>query len=219
MDIRQILEFLCELGKNNNREWMEANKDWLKEVRTGFEGLVNHLIAEIATFDPSVQGLTPKDCIFRLNRDIRFSSNKSPYKTHFGAYIAEGGRKSESAGYYVHLQPDNNSMLGGGMYMPSGEAVKKIRQEVDYNASELKRIVSEPSFREYFGRIQGDELKTAPKGYPVDHPNIDFLRLKNYFVLYNVSDDEATSPEFLPKSASVFRAMQPFNDFLNIAVS
>jgi uncharacterized protein (TIGR02453 family) len=219
MEIRQILEFLSELGQNNNREWMEANKAWFKNARAGFEKLVNHLIMDIATFDPSVQGLAPKDCIFRLNRDIRFSNDKSPYKTHFGAYIAQGGRKSENAGYYIHLQPHDNSLLGGGMYMPSGEALKKIRQEVDYNASELKKIVSERSFKEYFGSIQGDQLKTAPKGYPADHPNIEFLRLKSYFVLNNVTDTEVVDAGFPEKAVAVFSAMHPFNDFLNVAVS
>jgi uncharacterized protein (TIGR02453 family) len=219
MEIKPIFDFLSGLTENNNREWMETHRLQYVVARAEFELIVDYLIMEISAFDSAVQGLSPKECIFRLNRDIRFSSDKSPYKTHFGAYIAEGGRKSERAGYYIHLQPKDSSLLGGGMYMPSGEALKKVRQEVDYNSSELKKIVSERLFKDYFGRVQGDHLKTAPKGYPTDHPNIEFLKLKSYFVLHNVTDEEALAPGFLKKAVRVFMAMQPFNDFLNVAVS
>jgi uncharacterized protein (TIGR02453 family) len=219
MKLKPIFDFLSGLSGNNNRDWMEIHKLQYLGARAEFEHIVNHLIMEISAFDPAVQGLSPKDCIFRLNRDIRFSKDKSPYKTHFGAYIASGGRKSESAGYYLHLQPGDNSLLGGGIYMPSGEALKKVRQEVDYNPSELKKIVSDLTFKTYFGSVQGEHLKKAPKGYQPDHPNIEFLKLKSYFVLHNVTDEEALAPGFLKKTVDVFSAMQPFNDFLNVAVS
>lgn len=219
MNIQPILEFLSGLGQNNNREWMESHKPEYAQARAEFDKIVEYLISEISLFDPTIRGLVPKDCIFRLNRDIRFSKDKSPYKIHFGAYIAEGGRKSESAGYYLHLQPGNNSMIAGGMYMPSGEALKKIRQEVDYNPSELKKIVLELPFVDYFGKVQGDQLKTAPKGYSPEHPNIDFLKLKSYTVVHTVSDDEVLNPGFPEKAVNVFRVMHPFNEYLNVAVS
>lgn len=219
MKIKPILDFLSVLRENNNREWMETNKSWFHEVRSDFSEIVNFLIGEIVGFDPSVEGLVPKDCIFRLNRDIRFSKDKSLYKTHFGAYIAEGGRKSENAGYYFHLEPGDNSLLAGGMYIPSPEMIKKIRQEIDYNPSELKKIVSDPSFRDYFGKVQGEQLKTTPKGYTPDHPNIEFLKLKSYMAMHPVSDAIALSPGFPDKAVLVFKAMKPFNEFLNTAVS
>jgi uncharacterized protein (TIGR02453 family) len=219
MNTQSILDFLSGLVQNNNREWMEANRSQYNQARAAFEEIVNHLIIEIAAFDSSAQGLVPKDCIFRLNRDIRFSKDKSPYKTHFGAYIAEGGKKSQSAGYYLHLEPNNNSLLAGGMYVPTGDSLKKIRQEVDYNPSELMKIVSDPMFMRYFDKIQGEKLKTSPKGYSPDHPNIEFLKLKSYTIVHSISDEWVTNRSFLQDSVDVFKAMVPLNGFLNVAVS
>lgn len=219
MNISVILDFLSALKDNNSRDWFEAHKPWAREARDVFMEIVAFLINGIAVFDPTVQSAAPKDCIFRLNRDIRFSADKSPYKIHFGAYIAGGGRKSPNAGYYIHLQPGNESMLGGGIYLPEPETLKKIRQEVDYNPEELKKIVSDQRFSEYFGAVQGEKLKTAPKGYPPDHPNIEFLKLKSFFVIHPVSDASALSAGFLEKSLEVFETMAPFNEYLNVAIS
>lgn len=214
-----ILDFLQGLAIHNNKEWMEANKETYNEAKTSYIELISALLDRLKEFDPGVSSLTAKDCIFRINRDVRFSKNKAPYKGNFGASISEGGKKSASAGYYLHLQPGNESFIGGGLYMPPAEDLKKIRQEIDYNAPELLKIVSEKSFKQYFGVIQGDKLARAPKGYSPDHPNIEFLKLKSYVVLHKLSDEDVRAKDFIQNLTEKCRAMKPFLDFLNVAVS
>lgn len=219
MNITLILDFLTELERNNNREWMNDNRSWYEQAREEFTELVAYLLKEMANYDEGLRLVTPKDSIFRINRDIRFSKDKSPYKNNFGAFMAEGGRKTEGAGYYLHLQPGNESFCGGGIYMPPKEILSRIRQEVDYNAAELKKIVEDPEFRETFGAVKGDSLKTAPNGYPKDHPNIELLKLKSYVVLHTVSDEELKSPNIHEYLVRIFEIQRPFNDYLNVAIS
>jgi uncharacterized protein (TIGR02453 family) len=214
-----ILNFLKELEQNNHREWMDAHRDWYEESREAFTGLVTYLLGEISTFDEGLSGLRPKDCMFRINRDIRFSKDKSPYKNNFGAYMSEGGKKSVNAGYYLHLQPHGESFIGGGVYHPEREELNKIRQEVDYNPGELKKIVSRPDFRKYFGEIQGEKLKRAPKGYEPDHPNIELLKLKDFVVIHKLTDAEVAHEDFPRQAVSMFRTMEPFLRYLNVAIS
>lgn len=214
-----ILDFLQDLSAHNNKEWMDENKERYIQARNTFVELINGLLDDIKQFDPDIAILTAKDCIFRINRDIRFSKNKAPYKNNFGASISEGGKKSASAGYYLHLQPGNESFIGGGLYMPPGDHLKKIRQEIDYNGSELLKIVSDKSFKKHFDVVQGEKLARAPKGYDPDHPNIEFLKLKSYVVLRKLSDDEVKSGDLRTNLVEKCRVMKPFLDFLNIAVS
>lgn len=219
MDTTRILDFIAGLKQNNHKDWMDAHREEYLAAKAEFEKLINFLIPQLQQFDESIHGVLAKDCIFRINRDIRFSKDKSPYKTNFGAFMAEGGRKTWKAGYYLHLEPGDESMIAGGIYMPPGEVLKKIRQEVDYNPAELKKIVSQEKFRQNFEEIQGEKLKTAPKGYPADHPNIEFLKLKSYTVLQKVPDRVVKSAEFPDKVVEVFSVMHPFNEYLNVAVS
>lgn len=219
MNTPLILEFLQGLAIHNNKEWMEANKETYNEAKTSYIELITALLDRLKEFDPGVSSLTAKDCIFRINRDVRFSKNKAPYKSNFGASISEGGKKSASAGYYLHLQPGNESFIGGGLYMPPAEHLKKIRQEIDYNAPELLKIVSEKHFEHCFGVIQGDKLARAPKGYSPDHPNIEFLKLKSYVVLHKLSDEDVRAKGLIQNLTEKSRAMKPFLDFLNVAVS
>ncbi|WP_115867595.1 DUF2461 domain-containing protein [Marinoscillum furvescens] len=218
MSLSNSLKFLDQLAQNNSKEWMDANKSWYQECRKEFIAFVDELIREMQTFEPAVAGLEGRKCIFRINRDIRFSNDKSPYKINFGAAISEGGRHSENPSYYFHLQPGENFM-GGGIYMPPGEVLKKIRQEVDYNPEELKQIVAQRKFQDLFGEIRGEKLKTAPKGYPKDHPNIEFLKLKSYVVLHPLADAEISGEALLETTLECFRVMKPFNDYLAVAVS
>jgi uncharacterized protein (TIGR02453 family) len=218
MNLSNSLQFLHALAANNSKEWMDANRSWYQECRQEFIALVGELIQQMQAFDPGLAGIQAKDTIFRINRDIRFSNDKRPYKTNFGAAISEGGKHSENPSYYLHVQPGEN-FIGGGIYMPQAEVLKKIRQEVDYNPEELKKIVSETNFRKVYGEIRGEKLKTAPKGYPKDHPNIEFLKLKSYVVLHELSDAEVTSDRLIEDAVSYFKAMKPFNDYLTVAVS
>ncbi|MBT30285.1 MAG: TIGR02453 family protein [Thalassobius sp.] len=216
--MKNILSFLSALQENNNKEWMDANKPEYQAARKTFMSFVTELIQKTAAFDPTITGLLAKDCVFRINRDIRFSNDKRPYKTNMGAFIASGGKKTKGAGYYIHLQPEN-CFIGGGIYMPAAPELAKIRQEIDYNAPSLIEILSEDKFKNTFGEMDGDKLKTAPKGYPKDHPHIELLRLKSFTVFTKVPESEVTQEAFLDNVAAKFKVMYPFNNFLNTAVA
>lgn len=218
MSLTPVLEFLAKLAANNNKEWMDANKkDYLKQKEL-FAGFIDQMLKALTPIDEGLTGLQPKDCIFRINRDIRFSANKAPYKNNFGAAMTPGGKKAPNALYYIHLQP-GNSFLAGGIYQPDAEHLKKIRQEIDYNAVELKKIVEQPDFKKFFGPIQGDALKTMPKGYAADHPNADLLKFKSYLAVHNFTDKEVGSEGFFNTCVEMYRVMAPFNAYLNVAIS
>jgi uncharacterized protein (TIGR02453 family) len=216
--MKRILAFLSDLTDHNDRDWMTANKKYYQEAKKAFEGQVNELIEGISGFDEELVSLAPKDCIFRINRDIRFSKDKSPYKTNFGAAMTPGGKKSPLPTYYIHVQP-GNSFLAGGMYMPQPAELAKIRQEIDYNAGELKKIVEDSDFQKIWGELTGEELKTVPKGYPKDHPNIDLIRKKSFIVVKNLSDEELLKDQFTQEAIRMFKILYPFNQYLSVAVS
>ena len=218
MNLTNSLNFLEKLAENNSKEWMDANRDWYQECRHEFITFVEELLKGMQSFEPAVAGLEARKCIFRINRDIRFSNDKRPYKQNFGVAISEGGKHSENPSYYFHLQPAQN-FIGGGIYMPPGETLKKIRQEVDYNPEELKKIVEQSDFKKTFRAIRGEKLKTAPKGYPKDHPNIEFLKLKSFTVMTDLSDQLVGSEKLTETALKHFKLMKPFNDYLAVAVS
>jgi uncharacterized protein (TIGR02453 family) len=217
MNFELILKFLGDLSENNSREWMEKQKPDYLEAKKEFEDIISQLIIDISVFEPEISTLTYKDCIFRIHRDIRFSKDKTPYKTNFGAAINKGGKKSPNATYYIHLQPQS-CFIAGGLYMPPGEILQKIRQEIDYNSNEFGNILNASEFKKYFGHMEGDKLKRAPKGYDPDDPNIEWLKHKSFLVVHNVSDSQVTSKDFYDYTLKVFGKMKPFNDFLNRAI-
>ena len=219
MNTTHILSFLSDLQANNEKAWMDQHRDRYQTARQHFIDLVGHVLGELSIDDESLRGLNPKDCIFRINRDIRFSKDKSPYKNNFGAAMAEGGKKTDQALYYLHLQPNGESFLAGGIYQPPPPTLAKVRQEIDYNASELKTITDAPAFKKYFGEIQGDALKRAPKGYEPDHPNIELLKLTSYLVMHKLTDKQVADKQFPATAVNVFQSMQPFLNYLNVAVS
>ena len=219
MDTPRILAFLRQLTSHNSKEWMDDHRDAYQTARQSFIELVSYLINEFSADDEGIRGLDPKKCIFRINRDVRFSNNKLPYKTNFGAALAEGGRHSGNPVYYLHLQAGDESFVGGGLYQPPREVLAKVRQEIDYNAAELKAITDVPAFRQHFGEIQGDSLKRGPKGYDPAHPNIDLLKLKDYLVLHKLTDRDVADEAFPGQVLALFRAMVPFVRYLNVAIS
>ncbi|MCG8309194.1 MAG: DUF2461 domain-containing protein [Cytophagales bacterium] len=217
---KKTFQFLKELKQNNNREWFLENKSRYEEAKKEFETFIDALIAEISKFDRSISHHTAKDCVFRIYRDVRFSKDKSPYKTHLGAHITSAAKKSEihsRAGYYIHIGP-GESMLAGGAYLPQGPWIKAIRQEIAYNADDLRKIINGKKFKEYFGAIEGEKLKKAPKDYEADHPEIELLKYKSFLASHKCSDGTVTSKEFLQHSAEVFKALYPFDEFLNRAI-
>ncbi len=216
--MEEILEFLKQLSNHNDRDWMHANKKSYNHAKDEFKDFVASLISGIGHFDESVLGLEPKDCIFRVNRDIRFSKDKSPYKTHFGAAIMEGGRKSPNPTYYLHIEP-GKSFVAGGIYLPESEILKKVRQEIDYNPTELKNVVEGDDFKKAFGAITGEQLKTAPKGYPKDHPNIELLRHKSFLITHDLTDKKVLASNFEKTVLGLFKLMHPFNQYFAVAMS
>ena len=215
--MKKVFKFLNDLAQHNEREWMQEHKESYLESKATVSVLVGNLIDQIGQFDSGIPGLTPKDCMFRINRDIRFSNNKAPYKINFGAAITPGGRKTGNPTYYLHISP-GKSMLAGGVYMPDAVHLKKIRQEIDYNADGLKKILSKGDFMETFGSIKGDSLKNSPKGYASDHPDIELLRLKSFLVLKNLPDDFFVISNYEQELVKFCELIQPFNGYFSVAL-
>ena len=219
MDIDNLLRFLSELKVNNNREWFAENKTWYDQVRVQFEQMAKELITEISTFDDSIKHVEVKDCVFRIYRDTRFSKDKTPYKTHFGVYIASaGGRKSQHAGYYLHLDPAG-SFLSAGVWCPDSTLLKALRQSVYDNIDELNEIRSNPDFSQYFSAFyEQDKLKTVPRGFPKDFQEAELLKMKHYLVNHPLDDKILHAPDFVSLVAGIARCAYPFNCFLNYTV-
>lgn len=191
MDISNILDFLKVLAANNNREWFQEHKAEYLSVQADFEELLGIVIARISLFDESVAHVLPQDCTYRIYRDVRFSSDKSPYKTHIGGYINARGKKSNHCGYYLHLEPGNCMLAGGSWCMPA-DMLRAVRQSVCDRIDEFRAIVEDPAFHQYFPVIGETHLKTVPKGFPKDFPYPQYIRCKDFTVACPLED------EFLP---------------------
>lgn len=217
----KALQFLTKLKKNNSREWFNQHRDEYDAAKENFIELVNQILANTGQFDEDLSLLTYKDCIFRINRDVRFSKNKDPYKNNMAAYFVKGGKKSWLAGYYFHCEPGGKSFIGGGLYGGEPNQIKKVRQEIDYNWEEFKSILENKVFKKLFGDLSKEEgmsLIREPKGYEKDNPAIEYIKLKNFIVAVPVTDEELTDKKLIKKIVSCFAAMQPLLRFLNRAM-
>ena len=217
MELSIIFDYLKRLEKNNNREWFAANKNEFELARDVFTKFVDCLINEVTKFDPSVKGLEAKDAIFRIYRDTRFSPDKTPYKTHFAAFIASGGRKSARGGYYLHLQPGECG-IAGGIYGPQPEVLKALRQSVFENIEEFLEIVKNPDFEVYYKEMYGEKLKSVPRPFPKDFIHGEWLKPKHYCVDTALSDEFFCQPDSLQRTTDIMRLLYPMNRFLNFAV-
>lgn len=210
-------KFLKDLAKNNNKEWFTTNKKRYEIAKADFEAFVADMIKNMAKFDPPIANLEPKKCIFRIYRDTRFSKDKTPYKINMGANFSVSPSKiHDHAGYYIHIEP-GKSFLAGGAYEPPTPWINNIRQEIDYNTKEFKKIIGATTFKKNFGEIKGEKLKTAPKGFPKDHPELSLLQHKSFLLVHDVDDKLVTSDGFMKHLIDVYKSMKPFNDFLNRA--
>jgi uncharacterized protein (TIGR02453 family) len=217
--MENILKFLKSISKNNNREWFEKNKPKYLAVKLEFEDFLEHLHKELLKFDDSLDGINPRKLAFRIYRDVRFSKDKRPYKVNMGAGISAHGKMEQEPGYYIHIEP-GKSFVAGGMYMPDSEKLAKIRQEIDYNTKGFQKILTDKKFKKLFPALGDfDKLKTAPKGYPKDHPNIDLLKYKSYIVSHNFTDVELANKNFVKKVAEACHTVMALNDFLKAAIS
>lgn len=206
--------FLLDLKSNNSREWFGTNKPLYLDLKENFEEFVSELITEFGDFE-NLDGVQVKNCTYRINRDVRFTKNKDPYKTWFSASFSEGGRKSGYMDYYLHIEPNGKSFIGGGMYNPSPEQIIKYRQEIDYNAQALRNIIEQPLFVQSFGQAQGESLKNTPKGFDALHPDADLLKVKTMFFWHHFTDAEVTSTEFVHLVIEKAKVIKPYLDFLN----
>jgi len=214
---KKTFDFLKQLKKNNNREWFNKNKPLYQEALKDFTDFVEELIIGIASFDETIIGLDPKKCIFRIYRDIRFSKDKTPYKTYFSARLIGGNSKCGAAGYYIHLQP-SGTLLAGGIHAPEPILLKVIREEITYNSNEFKEIISAKTFKTNFKEIWGEKLKTAPKDFDKEDPMIEYLRFKDFIIKHNVADGKVLARDFVKHCTIIYKTMLPFNNFVNAPV-
>lgn len=217
---KSTIEFLKEIKLNNNKPWFDANRTWFEDAKTDFEKLVAELIERMEKIDPDVAALAPKECTFRQYRDVRFSKDKTPYKINFGASLDRGGKKSGFAGYYFHCEPENGSMVGGGLWMPPADALKKVRQEIDYCWDEFRSIITSKEFKAQYGDLERGEfaLSREPKGYEKDNPAIEYLKLKSVVAIGKLTDEELMSTELSNKIIKAFTALMPLIKFVNRAL-
>ena len=215
--MEKVLQFLNELSENNNKEWFHANRKRYEENRDKVLFITEVLINEIRKWDKDIPVMNPKDCMFRIFRDVRFSKNKQPYKNNFGSFIAKDGRKSISAGYYFHIEPEG-SFMGGGIYMPSAEPLKAIRKYIADHGDEFYAIINDKEFKQVYPERYGDKLKTAPKGFPKDHEFIDLLRYKSFAFSTNLKKEELLGENFIENVVKAFRKLYNVNAFLNTAL-
>lgn len=211
------LKFLKNLKKNNNKPWFDVHRNEYEAAKNDFEQFIQSVIDKHGKNDGDIKELIAKKCMFRINRDIRFSKDKSPYKTNFGASMDKGGKKSGLAGYYFHLEP-GKSFLGGGLWMPQPEALKKVRQEIDYCFDEFQKIMSGKKFKTVFGELytgEGVQLAKVPQGFEKESPAAPFLKFKSWLVISELKDTDITAKNLVARTVEAFSLMQPLVKFLN----
>ncbi len=212
-DLTLILHFLAGLRQNNHKAWFEEHRSEYDAARQRFEDFLEIIIDEFRLSD-GLGGLQARQCTPRIYRDVRFSKDKSPYKTNFGALIGPQGWKSTWRGYYLSLEPGDHSLVAGGLYLPEPAQLERFRQAIDQHPGEFLQAVSGPDFVRLFGKVSGERLKTAPKGYDKAHPHLDLLQLKQITALRPVRDAEALDPGFAGQVIDACRALRPFLDFV-----
>lgn len=214
------IKFLKDVKKNNNKPWFEKNRKIYEEAKADFADFIQAVIDQHSKKDSSIKNLVAKDCLFRINRDVRFSKDKSPYKSNFGASINKGGKKSMQAGYYFQVQPNRN-FAGGGIWMPPPNELKKVRQEIDYNFTDFKKIIGSKKFKSVYGDLdRSDEflLRRVPKGYEPDNAAADYLKLKSFVAISFFTDADMTSKDLVKKTVAAFEALQPLIEFINNSI-
>lgn len=216
----ETFTFLKDIADNNNRDWFLAHKDAHDKAKENVIEFAGELIKELSKVDPNLDAsLDPKKAVLRIYRDIRFSPDKTPYKNNFGIGKLTSGKNVMHIGYYMHVQP-GASFIAGGSWMPENDQLKKIRQEIDYNAGALKKVVDETEFKKLFGEFRKQEqLKTVPQGYSADNENISLLKLKSFVAEHSFTDKEMMTEGIVQRIATICSKLYPLNVFLKNAVS
>lgn len=218
---QESLEFLKDLANNNNREWFLVNKERYDIARENIIDFTGKLLKEMHQVDPAVdEALDPKKCVMRIYRDIRFRKDKTPYKTNFGISLPTLGLKLGGAEYYLQIQPGGNSFIAGGYWMPEAAHLKAIRQEIDYNAHDLRQIIDDQEFIKLFGDFkQQEQLKTVPREYDADNENIDLLKLKSFIAWHKIADKDIVKSNAIQQITEISRKIYPLNVFLRNALA
>jgi uncharacterized protein (TIGR02453 family) len=216
----RTFEFLNFLAANNNRDWFLQNKATYDDARLNVFNFASEILAGISKFDPEIpSSLSPKDCVNRIYRDIRFSKDKTPYKNNFGIGISPSGKKFSGPGYYLHIHP-TDSFIGGGCWLPNSALLKSIRQEIDYNGLDFRKLIENPSFVNFYGSLDSEyKLKTCPKTYEIDNPEIEFLKYKSFTFSHKLSQEDLMSPKAAEFIIDGFSKLYPFIIFLRQAIS
>ena len=218
MNMQLMLDYLAELEENNEKDWYHAHKEEYTKANAQFLELVEHLNLEISKFDNSVSLYEPKHLTFKLMRDTRFSKDKSPYNPSFRAHIGPKGKLPIPVGYYLMIRPGGKSFLGGGLFADMfKDATNMIRDYLLSHGQEWEEIIGAPEFTRHF-TVDGSKLKNVPRGYDADHPQAEYLKYKSWYLEYTLEDSKITQDAFLSSAIEIFRAMKPFNDFLNQAL-
>jgi len=215
------LKFLKDLKKNNNKPWFEAHRKEYELAKIDFATFIQTVIDKHSKSDTTIKSIVAKDCMFRINRDVRFSKDKSPYKSNMGAYINRGGKKSVFAGYYFHCEP-GQSFVGGGLWMPMPPELNKVRQEIDYNLDAFKKIITSKKFKAVYKDLSHDKeyvLSRVPKGYEPTNPAAEYLKMKSFVSMTSLKDSNLTSKDLVKKTTTAFEALQPLIDFINESLS
>lgn len=215
---KATFDFLRDLAKNNNREWFAENKFRYENAKQDLYPLIATLITELSAIDPEFAAdTTPKKCLMRIYRDIRFSANKDPYKLNYGIAFDVKNYGPKTPSYYLHLQP-GNCFFGSGFWMPETSVLKSVREEIDYSGDAFVEAISNKEFKSLFTLSQEDKLKKAPKGYEITHPHIAYLKLKSFIAMYPLKEEDFYKNDIVDKLKKAFVAVQPFIAFLRSAV-
>lgn len=215
----QTFWFLANLNENNNRDWFLDHKSECEIAKQNVEAFADELLLKLRAIDSSIsEHITGRKSVMRIYRDVRFSKDKTPYKTNFGIGFSTIGKNGNYPGYYIQIQP-NNSFIAGGYWMPEAAHLKAIRQEIDYNSSQLLSIIESIDFLDFFGGISTDDkLKTSPKGYAVDHKHIELLKLKSFTVVHNFSNEEMMNRSIIDEMTKGLSLILPLTEFIKNAI-
>lgn len=215
----KTLQFLEDIKANNNRDWFQSQKKRYEEYKKEYHALIAEFLEAMKPKDANLELLEVKNCTFRINRDIRFSKDKSPYKTHMGIWMNTNASGVNAPGYYIHIEK-GKSFVAGGFYSPEHNELKQIRKEIAFFHDDLEAIVSDKNFRKYYdGLDKNNTLKTSPKDFDKDHPAIEFLKLKSFTVSHPISDKELFDTDFVRKTSEKLVTIKPLIDFLNRGLS
>jgi uncharacterized protein (TIGR02453 family) len=214
MLLRTTLDFLAALRENNHTDWFHAHRKEYDQARQAFESFIAQVIAQFQRVD-DVGDLAPKDAIHRINRDIRFAQDKSPYNTFMSAVIGPEGRKSLGRAYYIRVAPGDQSLLSSGATALSDSELYALRQHIAKDAQPLRAIMQAPAFQQYFGTLAGEQVKTAPKGFDKNHPDIDLLRYKEFLAQHSIPDEAVTRDEVVAHIITVCQAAKPLTDYFD----